>query len=126
MAHRLCRQVLPCFRKPCVLEADMVGYPVVVNVVLGLLLGLYPTAARKPQFGVRCVFFGRVRRVLCEGGEEFVRGNPGLVSLGLMEYLARVLPLVMPVEEAFLRETYNMGHFFDHLPLVSFKGFERV
>jgi hypothetical protein len=114
----LIRQVLPCMRKPYVMQEDAIGYPVLVNVVLGLFLGLYPSAARKPQFAVRAVLFRRVRAVMVGVGGEFVRANLGLVSLALMEYLARVLPLLMPVEEAFLREVYAMGHFFEHVPLA--------
>ena len=119
----LIRQVLPCFRKPCALGEDVVGYPVLVNVVLGLVLGLYPSASRKPQFGVRGELFRRLRGVLCVGAGGFVRKHVGLVSLALMEYLARVIPLVMPAEEAFLREVYAMGHFFEHVPLVRIKAF---
>ena len=129
--HGLILQTLPCFRRPTVATgdapesgADLLGQgnaPVLINLLLGLLLGLYPDATGKPQFGVRARIFRSLHAALTaenEARERFVRARFTLVSLALMEYLARVLPACMPAEEEFLRETFGMGPFFEQAPLL--------
>jgi hypothetical protein len=124
-------QTLPCFRRPAptggaaepapapALSEGLA--PVLVNLVLALLLGLYPDATAKPQFRVRARVFGSLHAVLTsppEAQERFVRTRLALVTLALMEYLARVLPACMPAEEEFLRHTFGMAPFFEQAPLL--------
>ena len=126
-------QTLPCFRRPAPGPgADPAPQPaapptpdglapVLVNLVLALLLGLYPDATAKPQFRVRARVFGSLHAVLTrapEAQEQFVRDRAALATLALMEYLARVLPACMPAEEEFLRQTFGMGPFFEQAPLL--------
>lgn len=127
-------QTLPCFRRPSPaptassnastpaqdsLQARFA--PVLVNLVLGLLLGLYPDATGKPQFVVRARLYGSLHSVLTsnqETQEQFVSARAALVSLAMTEYLARVLPECMPAEEEFLRQTLGMGQYFEQGALL--------
>lgn len=124
-------QTLPCFRRPNPSgggdpsgqqPAPVEGAaPVLLNLVLALLLGLYPDATAKPQFRVRARVFGSVHALLTsepEAQERFVRARLALATLALMEYLARVVPACMPAEEEFLRHVFGMGAFFDQAPLM--------
>ena len=127
-------QTLPCFRRPSPvpIAASSTGSsgntppwhgagPVLINLVLGLLLGLYPDATGKPQFAVRARVFGSIRAVLTsdqEAQDQFVSARMALVSLAMTEYLARVLPECMPAEEEFLRETLGMGQYFEQGALL--------
>ena len=103
---------------------DLLGQgnaPVLINLLLGLLLGLYPDATGKPQFGVRARVFRSLHAALTErpeAQERFVRARFTLISLALMEYLARVMPACMPAEEEFLRQNFGMGPFFEQAPLL--------
>jgi hypothetical protein len=123
-------QTLPCFRRPtpsCGPEPTAPAQvpeglaPVLINLVLALLLGLYPDATSQPQFRVRARVFGTLHAALTcapEAQERFVRARAAVVTLALMEYLAHVLPALMPAEEEFLRATFGMGPFFDQVPLM--------
>lgn len=123
-------QTLPCFRRPSPSGATDPAQPaapvegaapVLLNLVLALLLGLYPDATAKPQFRVRARVFGSVHALLTrppEAQERFVRARLALATLALMEYLARVAPACMPAEEEFLRRVFGMGPFFDQAPLL--------
>lgn len=123
-------QTLPCFRRPSPSGAADPSQPaapvegaapVLLNLVLALLLGLYPDATAKPQFRVRARVFGSVHALLTrppEAQERFVRARLALATLALMEYLARVVPACMPAEEEFLRRVFGMGPFFDQAPLM--------
>lgn len=123
-------QTLPCFRRPAPSgggepsppPAPAEGLaPLLINLALALLLGLYPDATAKPQFRVRARVFGSLHAVLTAGPEaqeRFVRARLALATLALMEYLARVLPALMPVEEELLRHTFGMGAFFEQVPLL--------
>ena len=138
-------QTLPCFRRPIAslatagarappaAEGDeearmqdraLLGQgngPVLINLMLGLLLGLYPDATGKPQFGVRARVFRSLHEALTAGQEaqeRFVRERFTLVSLALMEYLSRVIPACMPAEEEFLRQAFAMGQYFEQAPLL--------
>lgn len=105
-------------------DLDLLGQgnaPVLINLLLALLLGLYPDAAGKPQFGARARIFRSLHAALTgppEAQELFVRARLTLVSLALMEYLARVMPACMPAEEEFLRQAFGMGPFFEQAPLL--------
>lgn len=123
-------QTLPCFRRPSPSGPSEPGpppapvegaAPVLLNLVLALLLGLYPDATAKPQFRVRARVFGSVHALLTsepEAQERFVRARLSVATLALMEYLARVVPACMPAEEEFLRQTFGMGPFFEQAPLL--------
>lgn len=81
---------------------------VLLNLVLALLLGLYPGGGvKKPCFEARAVLFTRLHGLLTASPEEqtlFCRGNHALVHLACMEYAARVLPANSPSQTAFIHE----------------------
>lgn len=115
------RQAFPCFRKPeTSVEPPRGSAAVLVNLVLGTMLALYPSATSKPQFGLRVRVFASVSMELTrDGGEAFAAAHPALVSLALLEYLARVIPALYPAEEAFLRESFGLSHFFEQVRSAS-------
>lgn len=102
----LVAQALPCLRRahkplpgPCTAA---------LNLLLGLVLGLYPDVGKRPPFGVRARLFGRVHRLLTSEPAvqaAFVASHAMLVVLACMEYLARVVPSLLPAEHEFLVES---------------------
>jgi len=122
-------QTLPCFRRTSpageqggesVLAAEGLA-PVLLNLMLALLLGLYPDATAKPQFRVRSRIFGTLHAVLTSESsaqEGFIQRHMAVATLALLEYVARVVPACMPAEETFLRQTFGMALFFEHTPLL--------
>ena len=137
------RQTIPCFGRPsvqmCWEGSDSRGGGVILNVVLGLLLGLYPNVNRKPQFSLRSELFRKVHEI-CTSNEKtqvlfgmmfetpvynnnkytqtvFFRRHQHIVTLAFMEYTARVIPLFMPTELLFLQKNFAMTYYFEHTPL---------
>ena len=99
-------QCLPGVR--CSLKAspflDFQG--VLLNVVLALLLGLYPgSSVKRPEFCVRSRAYARVHALLTAPGPaqaRFCRDHEPVLVVACMEYVARVLPACMPAQAAFL------------------------
>ena len=120
------RQSLPCFRKPEVsAEPPASAAPVLVNLVLGLMLGLYPTSTSKPQFGLRVrVFVSLSGELTKDAGLAFATAYPSLVALALLEYLSRVVPMLFPAEEEFLLETFGLAQFFEQVARADWAGSE--
>lgn len=115
-------QAVPCFKKSyqCGKKPPSLS-PVRLNVLLALLLGLYETCIKKPQFATKVLFYRDVHR--CLTGEEaaqneFLSKYESLASLSFMEYVTRVLPEHMPVEHLCLRQKYTQGFYWDRLPLM--------
>lgn len=81
---------------------------VLLNLVLALLLGLYPGGGvKRPRFEARAALYTRVHGLLTAPPEEqtaFCRGHGALVQLACMEYVARVLPANSPSQTAFIHE----------------------
>ena len=81
-------QALPCLRrgqKRFVRSQSEIQ--VGLNVLLGLLLGLYPYAANFPPFSVRVSVFREVHLLLTGGsGRQFCSKHPMLFVLAYMEY----------------------------------------
>lgn len=73
-----------------------------LNLLHGLLLGLYPYAIRHMEFERRCQVAGRVRELMC-GTEasktDFIASHESLLTLAMSEYLVNVLGDFCPVEE---------------------------
>ena len=81
-------QALPCLRRG---QKRFVGsqseIQVGLNVLLGLLLGLYPHTAKFPPFSVRVSVFREVHLLLTGGsGRQFCSKHPMLFVLAYMEY----------------------------------------
>jgi hypothetical protein len=78
-------------------------HQVALCLLLGLLLGVYPTSVKFPPFHVRVALYRRVHCLLTHGkGTAFCLSHPSLLTLALMEYCAYVLPAYMPVEHTLL------------------------
>jgi hypothetical protein len=78
---------------------------VLLNVLLGLLLGLYTDNAKKTGFRVRARLFTMVHRLLTASREQqtaFCRKYEEVLILACMEYIARVVPLHMPAQALML------------------------
>ena len=72
---------------------------VALCILLGLLLGIYPSSVKFPPFLVRAALYGRVHGLLTHGtGTRFCQNHPALLTLAFMEYFAYVLPTYLPVE----------------------------
>ena len=114
-------QALPCVRHAqgkkggCV----VVGHQVGINILMGLLLGLYPHAVKFPPFLARVELFMGIHRLLTHGtGAEFCSKHPMLMTVAYMEYCAHVIPRYMPAECEILCGEPGMAAFFDSFPLA--------
>lgn len=91
-----------------------------VNVLHGLLLGLYPFSMRQPGFARRVAVAGWLREAMCAAGDtptapEFIRRNEALLTLAMAEYLANVICDFCPVEEALLIKLPQCRFVLNHL-----------
>lgn len=111
-AHFL-HKALPCL-KPSgrgVAVADT-NDQVSVCVLLGLLLGLYPSAIRFPPFAVRVALYRRAHCLLTHTDVRVCKRCPSLVTLAYMEYCAWAVPALMPAELEALEREPGMPAFF--------------
>ena len=113
-------QSLPCLRKadkqPMV---DIKGHQVSINIVMALLLGLYPSCLKFPPFSVRVTLYTRIHKLLTHGtGIGFCSKHPHLVTLAFMEYCSHVIPEYLPAEHAILGEEPGMASFFEGMHLT--------
>ena len=80
---------------------------ILLNLILALILGLFPGSPRKPGFSVRARLFARVHAILTSSREAqtaFLVQNQDILLLACMEYIARVVPVYMPAQGAFLTD----------------------
>ncbi len=78
---------------------------VILNMVMGMLLGLYPDNTKKPGFRVRALLYGQMHCLLTSSKEvqtEFCKNHEEVIVLACMEYIARIVPLHMPVQALML------------------------
>jgi hypothetical protein len=76
-----------------------------LNLLHGLLLGLYPYNLRQMTFAHRVRVAGAVRALLTGTPSEqraFIAAHESLLTFAMIEYLANVVPDFCPVEEALL------------------------
>jgi hypothetical protein len=114
-------QALPCVRKPLKKITANIDrdFHLSINVLLGLMLGLYPSSLKFPPFSVRVNIFRRVHCLLTNGtGVEFCKSNPHLITLAYMEYCAYVIPCYMPAEHEVLCKEQGMQSFFQTCSLI--------
>jgi hypothetical protein len=85
-------------------------HQVAICVLLGLLLGLYPTSIKFPPFPVRVALYRRVHALLTSGGGlDFCQAHPALLAMAMMEYCAYVIPAYLPVEHDLLLTAVGGG-----------------
>jgi len=72
-----------------------------INLLHGLLLGLYPFNLQHATFKQRTWVAGQMRAVLCSGAAEqmkFIFKHEALIVFAMAEYLTNILPDFCPVE----------------------------
>lgn len=119
-ATRMLLQALPCIKKGVRKEVgNFTGYQVGLNVLLGLLLGLYPSAVKFPPFQVRVTVYTRIHQLLTMGGgKEFCECHPMLMTMAFMEYCAHVVPSYLSAEHEILVRETGMASFFSSVPVA--------
>lgn len=96
---------------------------VLLNLVLALLLGLYQgNTVKRPDFAVRSHAYTRIHALLTASRLRqslFCRANQPVLVVACMEYVARVLPVHMPAQAAYLTgRDPSSPLFFRRLPLL--------
>lgn len=113
-------QALPCMKRVTKSSGKYLhGYQIGLNVLMGSLLGLFPSSMKFPSFPVRVTVFMWIHRLLTAGGGRgFCEAHPNLMTMAFMEYCAYVVPAYMPAEyEVVLREP-GMPAYFSTLPVA--------
>jgi hypothetical protein len=114
--HSLLHACIPCPRPSiAALPPDSASAPLLLNILLATLLGLYPQSVKQPPFPVRVALFRRVHAAITLDGPSqmalLTRIQPLLV-LALTEYLCHILPRHMPSEYDALRAAFPVDPFF--------------
>lgn len=114
---------IPCLRHTTAQIPFTDSQDVLLNLVLALLLGLYPGGTvRRPSFCPRAVMYARVHTLLTASREvqtEFCLGHAPVIILACTEYVARVLPAYIPAQSAFLMEKdANTSTYFRRIPAL--------
>jgi hypothetical protein len=89
-----------------------------INLLHGLLLGLYPYNVRQPGYVGRVRIAAWLRSALCSGGKErerFIGTHEALLGLAVIEYLSNVVCDFCPVEEALLIKSPSCRFLINHL-----------
>lgn len=114
-------QALPCVRRAHSKRGcgGSIGQEAGINILMGMLLGLYPHAVKFPPFSARVEIYMAIHRLLTHGtGVEFCKGHPMLMTLAYMEYCAYVIPEFMPAEYEILKVEPGMAGYFTACPLA--------
>jgi len=116
--EQVCRHVFPCLHKTkwinrytkdsCNYEP---GQPAVfLKILLAMLMGYYPTCAKKPLFVYRVFFTVAVRELLLKSDEEqyaFITKHINLVRLSVAEYATFTLKM-LPVEFSIMSQHFDI------------------
>lgn len=89
-----------------------------INLLHGLLLGLYPYNVRHPGYASRTRIVSWLRSALCAdraGRERFIGAHEALLGLSVLEYLSNVVCDFCPVEEALLIKSPSCRFLINHL-----------
>ena len=120
-ATHMLLQALPCIKQSNRKDKrELRGHQIGLNVLLGFLLGLCPSAVKFPPFPVRVTVYASIHRLLtCGSGKAFCEAHPMLMTMAFMEHCAHVLPSYMPAEHEILLSSQGMPAFFSGLPVAS-------
>jgi hypothetical protein len=116
--EQVCRHVFPCLHKTkwinrhtkdsCNYEP---GQPAVfLKILLAMLMGYYPTCAKKPLFVYRVFFTVAVRELLLKSDAEqyaFILKHINLVRLSVAEYATFTLKM-LPVEFSIMSQHFDI------------------
>lgn len=116
-------QCIPCFRHATrVICYTRDSQEPLLSLVLALVLGLYPGAVKRPGFCTRVLLYGEVHRLLTAPAEvqaEFCAAHEDVLILACMEYVARVVPVHMPVQSQLLTgDDSATAGFFRRIPVL--------
>lgn len=117
-------QCLPALRHPTRVNTFSDSRDILLNLVLALLLGLYPGGTvKRPEFGLRVHLYESVHKLLTTTrGRQvaFCVQNHAILLMACMEYVARVLPAQMPAQTMFLhsRDPTSSAIFFRRVPVL--------
>lgn len=89
-------------------ESSLTMQKALINLLHGLLLGLYPYNTQKSRFELRCEIAAKLRQVMCQSHGDFIRGHEHLLTLAVIEYLNNVVPDFCPVECELLIKNPNV------------------
>lgn len=117
---------MPCLKRNRVafLDKDAFAHPhaaVLINILHGLLLGLYPSTAKRPAFRCRVRLAGELRALLCaplRTQAEFLQGHLPLLKLSMMEYLWYVCGTHLTTELDAISHVHGMGTFMEICPNI--------
>jgi uncharacterized protein YjeT (DUF2065 family) len=117
---------MPCLKRNRVafLDKDAFAHPhaaVLINILHGLLLGLYPSTAKRPAFRCRVRLAGELRALLCaplRTQAEFLQGHLPLLKLSMMEYLWHTCGTYLTTELDAISHVHGMGTFMEICPNI--------
>ena len=115
-------QCIPSMRHVCRPVQYTDSQEILLNLIMALLLGLFPGTPKRPEFCKRALIWAGLHAILTANREEqtaFLVAHQDMVFLACMEYIARIVPVYMPVQDAFLtgQDAASAG-FFKRIPPV--------
>jgi hypothetical protein len=118
----LLEQSIPCFRRNTRSANYETGQEIMLNVLLAMILGLYPGPhIRRPQFHVRVAFYARIHSLITASKEiqqQFCVRYENIFILACMEYIARILPEFMPAQNHAINANSTMSAFYRKVPVM--------
>eukprot|EP00960_Hanusia_phi_P061526 764867-Hanusia_phi.AAC.3 len=117
---------MPCLKRNRVTFVDRARFAhphatVLINILHGLLMGLYPNTAKRPSFGCRVRVAGELRRLMTSGLAEqgaFLHANLSLLKLAVMEYVWHMACTHMSTEHDAIRKVHGMPTFLEVCPNI--------
>lgn len=118
---------MPCLKRNRVtfLEERDFQHPhctVLVNILHGLLLGLYPNTAKKPSFWCRVRLSGELRQAMTLGLDRqarFLHTHLNLLKLAMMEYVWFMCSHNLVTEREAICKVHGMGTFMEVFPNIA-------
>ena len=105
--HKACTQIKNV--------TDIASSPILLNLLLATLLGLYPDSTKRPPFHQRAHLYRTMHNLLTLPMQEqfnFITQYPQLINIAVFEYIFNVIPHYFPVERECISEHFDMSPFF--------------
>jgi hypothetical protein len=103
------------------LEPDLLSCAILFNVLMAMLLGLYPACVKKPPFVVRVNIYARVHAILTAPSnvqQLFAVKYKSLLVFALAEYCCRLIPQLFPAERESICKAQAVDAFFQQGPAI--------
>ena len=99
-----CLQIKRQINKRTPIQSTVTERAALINLLHGLLLGLYPYNLKHMTFEHRVKIAGEMHKVMTSGGShaKFIIDHEPLILFAMIEYLSNVIPDFCPVEEQIL------------------------